>query len=72
MSDYSTLKSKLLTLQEQMEGLEAELKTFKFESEFNREEAFDEIATAIVAFDDLEEILDRDEELVRMKEATAE
>jgi len=55
-----------------MEGLEAELKTFKFESEFNREEAFDEIATAIVAFDDLEEILDRDEELVRMKEATAE
>jgi len=49
--------------------LEKAIKERKFNSEDNREEALDELEGAFVALDEIQDILDRDDELANMRQA---
>jgi hypothetical protein len=49
--------------------LEKSVMEKEFNSEENKEDALDEIESAVIALDDLEDILDRDNELANMRKA---
>ena len=51
-----------------MQSLEKTIELHSFNDEQNREEALDEVNSAMICIDELEDILERDAELKLMKE----
>ena len=51
-----------------MQSLERTIELHSFNDEQNREEALDEVNSAMICIDELEDILERDAELKLMKE----
>lgn len=60
------LKTNLAFLLSQMSQFEEKIKKFNFNDPENREEALDEINSAIISLDEIEDILDRDAELAEI------
>lgn len=62
-----SLRSQILSLIEQVEALEANIKKSNFIQEDNQEDALDEIESIVLSLDGLEEILDGEKELGILK-----
>jgi len=74
MSDINNIMNNIIAVniklvRAKLDLLEKSVMEKEFNSEENKEDALDEIESAVIALDDLEDILDRDNELANMRKA---